>query len=370
MKICVMGHYPSNKKKYAGVSRVVYNLVHEISIANNEVVILKKKRYSQLFKKIECTKEENLLICNVSHIGLIPHLIKNKYQLINIHSMSFFYVIPMFLKKFRLIHSKIVFVSHGIVALEKKEKRYNYPLRYQLYQKISFSWSNHIIAVSSYLKDSICEYYGIDEEKISVIGNAVDKNFFKETDLSASIVVPDEYALFVGEITPIKGLDFLLEALLKVDIPLVLIGKRTPYYDEIRERYFSLFESGKVLHFEVLEEAELLRIYSNCLFCVLPSRHEPFGLVVLEAMAAGKPVIVTNQVGAKEIIENGKEGFIVPYGDVDRLSESMSYLIVNRDETQRIGMFAKEKALKNTWEIKAKEYCKLFKKIVDTTTNK
>ncbi|MDP2216936.1 MAG: glycosyltransferase family 4 protein, partial [Methanolobus sp.] len=193
MKICILGHYPSNNERYAGVSRVVYNLAHEMSKISDDVVVLKKKRYAKFFKKEKCGKEKNITICNVSHTGLIYKLIREKYDIINIHNMSSFFVLPLILKRFKLIESKIIFVSHGIVDLEKKEKRYDYPLRYELYQRISIYWSDHIIAVSSYLKKHIQEYYTINGKKISVIGNAVDYHFFQEAKSSTSLYLPKKY---------------------------------------------------------------------------------------------------------------------------------------------------------------------------------
>jgi glycosyltransferase involved in cell wall biosynthesis len=358
-----LGHYPKSNL-FGGVARVVYNLSYELSKENCEPVIFKKKRYKYFFKKDTCEKDKNLTVCSTTHLGLVISLIKNRYNIINVHNLSSFFIIPVILKKLRIIDSKVVFVSHGLVPIEKENKRYNYPWRYFLYQKLCFQWSDHIIAVSNYLKSSIMKKYDINGNKISIVHNGVEEIFFAEA--KTSFAGTSQYILFVGEITQMKGLDFLLSALQQLDnYHLILIGKETVYLKELKKKYFTLFESGKVTYYGETDAKELSLAYSNAKFLVLLSIYDSYAMVVLEAMAAGKPVVISENVGSKEIIENGKEGFIVPLGDTDSLVSALKYLLNDEKEVKKMGQLAKQKALKNTWSIKSKEYLKIFEHVND-----
>lgn len=359
IKVCILGHYPKSNV-YGGVARVVYSLSQELSKQNCELILFRKQRYKEIFKKNKCESDKSLTICNVSHVSLAMKLISHKYDIINIHNPSSFFVIPLVLKKLKIINSKIIFVSHGLVPIENENQMYNYPKRYFLYQRICIFWSDHVIAVSNHLKSSIIKEYKIKESKISVVHNGVEDRFFTERKK----ITDASYILFVGTITKIKGLDFLLDSLQKIDnYHLVLVGAKTPYLKELKNKYSNLFDSKKVMYIGEIDTETLLLAYSNAKFLVLLSRYDSYGMVVLEAMAAGKPVVVSENVGSKEIIESGKEGFVISFGDTVSLINALTHLLNNKKAVEEMGQLAKQKALENTWFFKAKEYLKIFERI-------
>ena len=83
---------------------------------------------------------------------------------------------------------------------------------------------------------------------------------------------------------------------------------------------------------------------------VFPSLFEGFALVILEAMAAGLPVITTPNTAGPDLIEDGKEGLIVPAGDANALREAMQSLLHNPERARSMGRAAHEKAKEFTWE--------------------
>lgn len=99
---------------------------------------------------------------------------------------------------------------------------------------------------------------------------------------------------------------------------------------------------------------------------VLPSLFEGFGLVILEAMAAGLPVITTTNTGGPDVIEDGKEGFIVPAGNVEALREKMSYFIQNPEQAFKMGQAAHQKARQYTWEKYGSLYAKIVEEVVSS----
>ena len=144
--------------------------------------------------------------------------------------------------------------------------------------------------------------------------------------------LPDSpFALFVGDLAHEKGVDVLLEAHAQVDdpMPLALIGR--PYGREILE-YDS---DARVLG--LWPRAETLAAWRRCAFAVVPSLwEEPFGIVALEAMAMGKPVIASEAGGLADLVEHGKTGLLVAPGDVGALRDAMTLLM--RDEALRCEM--------------------------------
>jgi len=91
-----------------------------------------------------------------------------------------------------------------------------------------------------------------------------------------------------------------------------------------------------------LSYSELINLYAQSDVFVLSSASESFGKVLVEANAAGKPVVSTATTGAKEIIEDGKNGFLVPIGDAQKLAEKIIWLLENPDEARKMGEYGRE----------------------------
>ncbi len=139
-----------------------------------------------------------------------------------------------------------------------------------------------------------------------------------------------------------KGADHLIQALPLLlgefmDLQLVLVGSGTdvPRLQSIAR---NLNVDGHVRFLHALTNQELSAAYQACDVFALPSRGEGFGLVFLEAMSHGKPVIGGAHGGATDIIADGADGFLVPYGDVPKLAEKAALLL--RDQRLRAAMGA------------------------------
>jgi alpha-maltose-1-phosphate synthase len=133
---------------------------------------------------------------------------------------------------------------------------------------------------------------------------------------------------------------------------LVMVGKGTSFWAP-----FDVFSSEQV--------GNLGKIFCDCSVYVQPSVTEGFGIAVLEAMAYARPVIVSEGAGACELVENGKEGFVVPIRDPDAIKERIEYFHDNPGEVKRMGKNAREKAEKNSWEIIESKYQKLIKEVLN-----
>ena len=101
-------------------------------------------------------------------------------------------------------------------------------------------------------------------------------------------------------------------------------------------------------------------VYNDCSVYVQPSVTEGFGIPVLEAMAYGKPVIVTQGAGSHELVEDGNDGFVVPIRDSASIKQKIEYFYDNPDEIKRMGSNARQKAKNYSWETIEKGYQKLI----------
>ncbi len=110
------------------------------------------------------------------------------------------------------------------------------------------------------------------------------------------------------------------------------------------------------------------KVYNDCSVYVQPSVTEGFGIPVLEAMAYSRPVIVTEGAGSHELVDDGKDGFVVPIRDPDTIKEKIEYFHDNPDEVSRMGKNARAKAENYSWKIIEEKYEKLIKSVLTEKT--
>jgi glycosyltransferase involved in cell wall biosynthesis len=149
-----------------------------------------------------------------------------------------------------------------------------------------------------------------------------------------------DYLLFVGDLSYDKGIHILLDAYqrLKNAPPLVLIGRRLQETPAVLPP--NVYYMGKWPHPAVMEA------WRRCLFAIVPSVwQEAFGLVALEAMAVGKPVIASRAGGLSEFIEDGKTGILVPPGDAQALADAIEWLSGDKTLIEQMGQASAQEAL-------------------------
>ncbi len=108
---------------------------------------------------------------------------------------------------------------------------------------------------------------------------------------------------------------------------------------------------------------DLLHVhFEGCSFFVLPSRHEPFGIVNLEAMTAGKAIVATRVGGVSEIVEDGVNGLLVEGEDADGLVKAIERIAKDKNLRDRLGQAGKKRAEYFTWSAIADQYLKIYNK--------
>jgi len=152
--------------------------------------------------------------------------------------------------------------------------------------------------------------------------------------------------LYVGSLALHKGVQYLLEAYQQLDIPnseLVLIGYPEPEFLPILKAY-----SRPYTHIPYIPHRRLAEYYSNASVFVLPSLGESWGAVCLEAMACGKPVIVT--ANSRSVVSDGEDGFVIPIRDVGALTETIRLVYEDSDLRSKMGQCARKRVEAFTWE--------------------
>ncbi len=191
---------------------------------------------------------------------------------------------------------------------------------------------DHLIALSRYERDLLGEL-GVDPAQVSVLPNVVDLSGYAGDVLPAGARPP--VVLFIGQLVPRKGFDLLARAM-----PLVL--------RELPEARFVLVSHNRSGEAELLRliaeggaghavelrgrvsEEEKLELLRGAAVVAAPSRYEGFGIPLIEALAAGAPVVTTDVTAGNEVIAHERNGLLTPYGDVGALAAAIVRLLRDR----------------------------------------
>ena len=198
-----------------------------------------------------------------------------------------------------------------------------------------------IITISEATKKDMIQHLRVDSSKIEVIYCGVDfKRFNEVRDNSQSVrekyQLPDQYVLYMGTLEPRKNIATLIEAFkrFKVEgdksnaqIKLVLAGKKGWLYEGIFKKIQELGLEDDVVDLGYIDEVDKPALYQMAQCFVFPSIYEGFGIPVIEAMAAGTPVITTNVSSLPEVA--GEAGLLVNPKDITALAEGMCQLTTN-----------------------------------------
>jgi len=229
-----------------------------------------------------------------------------------------------------------------------------------------------IVTSRDYLTESLlAKYQQRYGYKIAEIPNGVDTDFFKPSFSNGNLknkygLMNKKVVLFVGGLDSahyFKGVNYLLKAvqlLDRDDLKLILVGD-----GDLKQVYIDLAESfgiyDKVIFAGYIPDGELIKYYNLCDFFVLPSidKSEAFGMVLLEAMACGKPVIATNLPGVRQVVNKKMDGRLARPKDAEHLAEQMKYFLDHPQEIIEYGKAGRQKVLeKYGWSI-------IVKKIID-----
>ena len=198
-----------------------------------------------------------------------------------------------------------------------------------------------------------------------VIPNGISLSEFEKSE-SGFVNVPDRpYIFATGRHVHNKGFDILIEAFSKLaseqpSIGLV-IGGDGAVHKALQSQIERLGLTKRVRLPGYLDRSQTIAYFKHCLFFILPSRYEPFGIVNLEAMAAGKAIIAFNTGGITDIIEEGKNGLLVPSEDSVAMSKAISFLLDAPEQAEMMGQNGYSRIAQNfNWPVLAAQYLEIY----------
>ncbi len=225
-----------------------------------------------------------------------------------------------------------------------------------------------IITVGKKNMEIMVSKLGVPREKVHVIPNGYDSEIFRPLDKKSArkaLNIPDDkkVILTVGNLLPVKGHKYLIEAINRVksdrnDILCIIVGSG-PLEEELKKQIHSLGLEGEIKMVGGRPYDEIPLWMNACDVFVLPSMRESFGVVQIEAMACGKPVVATINGGSEEIISDERVGLLVTAGDSEELAEG----IENGLDTEWDGEYIRKFAEKYSWANVIGEIINTYKKL-------
>lgn len=214
--------------------------------------------------------------------------------------------------------------------------------------------TEHIAVTSQFTKQSLLEN-GIDEHRILLTPLGVNFNHFiprslsKESSQEKTTHEDDIFrVVYVGQLCLRKGVQYLLEAWSKLQFKraeLLLVGDLVDEMQDMLQRCLHQSDTINVL----AHISDPVTVYQQASVCILPTLEDGFGLVVLEAMACGIPVIITEHTGAKDCIRPDLDGFIIPPYNADAIADTLLYCYHHRSQLAEMGRNARQQAEQFPW---------------------
>jgi glycogen synthase len=194
-------------------------------------------------------------------------------------------------------------------------------------ERVAYQNADGVIAVSEAMREDVHQLYGVPYQKVRVIHNGIDLDQYKPTHdprvLERYGIDPSmPFVLFVGRITRQKGIIHLVNALkwVRPGVQVVLCAG-APDTDEIGQEMAAAVERARreapdpiVWVPQIVPKEDIVVLYSHATLFVCPSVYEPFGIINLEAMACGTPVVASAVGGIKEVVVPERTGLLVPFG--------------------------------------------------------
>jgi glycosyltransferase involved in cell wall biosynthesis len=368
MKICIVTH---KVLEGDGQGKVNYEVAKKALDRGDRVTLLA----SQIDRELE--QNQSVTWINIPVKNLPTELLKNLFfsqkaaQWLDRHYTEFDVVkingaITSFhshINAVHFVHSS--WLKSPVHTWQQNKNLYGlYQLFYttinSFWEKQAFGKAKRIVAVSAKVKEELIDL-GVSPEKIAVITNGVDSEEFAPGKIDrSSLGLPENVllAFFAGDIrTPRKNLDTVLQALVKVpSLHLAIAGtiESSPYPQLAAN--LKIDDRTHFLGYRT-DIAELMQAMDLFVF---PSRYEPFGMVISEAMATGLPVITCRNTGAAEIVTSECGIVLSDSEDAMELTKALERLSGDRLLREQMGKAGRAIAKRHSWKSKAESYLQLF----------
>lgn len=349
-----------------GIARVVHDLSHRLIKDGHEVTVVTYKEGNvQDFeddKGVKVYRVNNYMInpnnfidwimqLNFNLISKATELINKEgpFDVIHAHDWLVAYATKTLKDSFKIpvvstIHATESGRNSGI---HDEVQRYINDTEWMLTYE-----STEVIVNSNYMKSELQRLFGLPFEKINVIPNGVNLNLYNGVERDYNFrrqyaADNEKIILYVGRLVYEKGIQNLISAMPKIlncyhDSKLIIAGKGG-MIDELREEVRRLNIENKVYFTGYLNLTQVTKMYKCADVAVFPSTYEPFGVVALEGMLSGTPVVVSDVGGLNEIVEHRVNGMKSYAGNPNSIADSILELLFNPELCTNVAKAAKAK---------------------------
>jgi glycosyltransferase involved in cell wall biosynthesis len=301
-------------------------------------------------------KKVRILLVPFLFLALYGNLIKllPKYDVVHAHWIIPQGIIQSFFKKPYIVTGHggdVTSLNKGIMKILKRSALKN---------------ASYVTTVSKPLLEEVYKIYSVKQSEVISMGCKVknfdvryrQENYFGQGD--------KKVILFVGRLAEKKGVTYLIEAMKLVDAKLIIVGSGSLEH-ELKDQAKDQEEKIQFIGAKTHEELKI--IYASADIFVAPSitakdgDKEGFGLVILEAMASGLPVIASNSGGIPDLITDGVDGLLTREKDSSDIAAKINLLLQNNELYGQMTFNARNTALKYDYEEIAKKYAKIIEGI-------
>lgn len=359
-----------------GIPVHIYNLSSELKKLGHEVKVLTTNYSTKILDGFKyLPNEEDVYrvgravvirsnkswasVCFGFHLGQkIKEILSSDFDIIHIHG-SLAPTLPILV----LRHSR----AKNLITLHSYYRRSKAYTLFRPFLLPYFKKLDGIIGVSQAAVEATRRYFPGD---YCVIPNAIDPNqFLPELPPLPQFINYSPRVLFVGRFEPKKGLKYLLQALplIKKYFPkclLMVVGAGVFGYSY--KEYIDESVRDNVVFLGVVNPQDIPSYYATCdVFCAPSVDCESFGIIILEAMACGKPVVASNIPGYQEVVEDGVDGFLVEPRSPMAIAEGILKIFRDEEIRRRMGEAGRRKALTYSWQEIGKKVEKFYQKILN-----
>jgi len=349
--IFASGDKNSKKKQYLGEGKLV---IHRI---NSDPKL--KIKNGVLNKRIDYLVFDNHVINQV-----IKENTNEKFDILHSHGwLTSGAFISKYFNDVKWIHTFHAIEKNRLKFMTSEEKKY---FKIAKWIESSINHADAIITVSNRLKIEALQTYPIKKEKIYTIPNGVDLSLFNTNYPTTH----EKKILYIGRFSNEKGIDIVLKIakeILKKDVEIKFIlvssDKGIPSLEKVRKGFEALQEEyPERIHWyrEDLSLEKIAELHKESIIYIQPSRYESFGMCVLEAMACGEAVIVSNKGGLPEVVENA--GIVIPL-KTNLFTKEILKLVEDFKLRERYVRRAIERSKEFSWEDIAKRTLALYRKV-------
>ncbi len=366
-------YFPPRK---GGIENHCYNLAKVLSKKGVRVVVHMYEYSSEV--KRDYAKGEECFYFNgipiIRHKSFLDILDIEKYDVIHLHNFDMF---PHSIILFLALLKRKIFVNKGVKIIITLHGGYtpywnSFPLFKRLLKMLYHvtlgklflnKVVNKVIAVSEYEKKLLIQK-GIEKHKIIVIPNGIEDLAFTLPKLKSTWLekyMP--YLLFLGRVSREKNIEFIVKGLKYIDnVNLIVAGpiENKEYYNELLHLISKLELQDRVIFLNPVEGLKKYELIDNSLALVLTSNYESEGIVVKEAIARGKPVIVSNISPLKDIVKSNENGFVVR--NYKEFINAVRQILNDTELIKKIYRNNKLKSRKWKWDIIANKVIEVYVK--------